>query len=166
MSVNFLNEDCQSYTQEVRFGICDDDNKKPAYIATGPNEKEWIATVVNKQPKVITFTAIDNCIEILREDGNMESRCDVMMIYENNIIFVELKDKREDWRTLGINQIEITLTHFISNHTEYYKSFKKKRAYVANRKHQISKVANFELGKRIFSEYNIRLHLKSEIEII
>src|SRR5580700_10320823 len=104
MSIDFLLEDCSELTREKRFGICDDD-KTPAYIDAGEDEDKWIATVVNNVPKEITFRAIDNCIEILRENGEMESKCDVMMTYENNIVFLELKDKHSDWKSSGIDQI-------------------------------------------------------------
>lgn len=80
------------------FGICDDEDeaiKTPAYVDTYEARKDkWIAVVTNKSGKRIMFIAVDNKIEIKRDDGQMENRCDAMLHNEDYIIFIELKDQR------------------------------------------------------------------------
>lgn len=119
MAINFFEKECQETTDEDCFGICDLVDKTPAFISTIREEK-WIAIVHNKEKTKITFTAIDNCIPIYRPNGEMESRCDGMLTYEKNIIFVELKNvkKRRNkiWREEGIEQIKTTIQIFSSNH--------------------------------------------------
>jgi hypothetical protein len=98
MSINFFDANCQSQTNQYKFGLCDDPNEDPAYIHIDDCSK-WIAIVENNQEIEVIFTAIDNCIEILRSDGTMDNRCDGMLTYNNHIIFVELKEKnyRNNW---------------------------------------------------------------------
>ena len=68
MRVNFSEANCQCVTEKNLFGICDDPPppQKQAYIDEVDGAK-WIAVVVNEDNQEVTFTAIDNCIEIKRE---------------------------------------------------------------------------------------------------
>ncbi|MFN5894258.1 MAG: hypothetical protein ACK45Z_16760, partial [Dolichospermum sp.] len=109
MSINFFKSTCQSQTNQYKFGLCDDPNKDkdPAYIDTVDCSK-WIAIVENNQEIEVIFTAIDNCIEILRSNGERENRCDGMLTYNNHIIFVELKERKYTnsvWIDEGENQL-------------------------------------------------------------
>ena len=91
MKINFFDKKCQSQTHRHKFGICDQPfpPETPAYLDT-ENPRDWIAIVENSQEIEATFTAIDNCIEIRRPNGEMDSRCDGMLTYDKCIIFVEL----------------------------------------------------------------------------
>ena len=132
MSINFYEANCQKSINKPLFGLCDDQNNTPAYIDIN-DENNWIASIINPATKIILYTAIDNCIEIRRENGEMDNRCDCMLNYPENIIFVELKNKGSDWISEGINQIEVTITNFGKNHN--LTVIKHKRAFVANKKH-------------------------------
>jgi len=90
MSADFSKPECRRITIEPIFGLCDDNNKLPAYLDS-VNKALWVATVVNSKQKEITFTAIDNCIQVLRETGDIESRCDVMLTSDVCLYLVELK---------------------------------------------------------------------------
>ena len=166
MSVNFFNADCRIITRDKRFGICDDDNKKPAYTNTDTANK-WIATVVNDAALEINFTAIDNCIDIFRDNGEMESRCDVMMAYQNSLLFVELKTKRKNWKAEGLGQIEATIQKMLDTNNDYYYGFKKRKAIVANSKHKTPcfEENDAETRIRFFREFKIRLQFNAEIVI-
>lgn len=79
--VNFKKSSCQTKNIKAKkFGICDDDDssvKTPARISFNENEDEWLATVENETDESINFTAIDNCIEIYRVNGEIENRCKI-----------------------------------------------------------------------------------------
>ena len=92
MSINFYEARCQSTTNEALCGLYDKEDKTPAKIVHIQKEK-WNATIINPTQKRITHTAIDNCIEIMRANGEMDNRCDSMLTYPENIIFIELKNK-------------------------------------------------------------------------
>lgn len=81
---------------DALFGICDDEDeaaKTPAYVdADAKHKEEWTAVVTNRSGKIISFIAVDNKIEIRRENGQMENRCDAMLHNDEYIIFIELKD--------------------------------------------------------------------------
>ena len=166
MKVDFLKADCVDSTREMEFGLCDDDNKEPAFIDIADKEK-WIATVVNSAPpKKIQFTAIDNCIDIFKENGDMDSRCDVMLQYESNLLFVELKTKRANWKSEGLGQIEATIIRMINEIPEFYYSFRKRKAVVANSKNVSPAFQEFDVEQREFFKRNYRAHLQFNAEII
>ncbi|MBO1054351.1 MULTISPECIES: hypothetical protein [unclassified Dolichospermum] len=166
MSINFFKSTCQSQTNQYKFGLCDDPNKDkdPAYIDTVDCSK-WIAIVENNQEIEVIFTAIDNCIEILRSDGTMDNRCDGMLTYNNHLIFVELKEKnyRNNWVVNGEKQLKNTINVFIANHD--LAIYKSKKAYIANNKKpnfqssQMGRMARFE------AETDFRLIIRNTIEI-
>lgn len=167
MSIDFLKTDCQKITNEKKFGLYDEEDLMPAKIKL-VDEPSWNATVLNDEAKEILFTAIDNCIEILRENGDMDSRCDVMLSYENNLLFVELKNKRDSWQADGLAQIEATISRLKTENEEFYFSFKKRKAIVANTKHQFPcfQDVNLEQREYFMKTYKARIQFEGEIVII
>ncbi len=119
MAVNFFKEECQETTDEGRFGICDLEDDNPAFIQSA-NEKDWVAVVHNEEQKEVIFTGIDNCIDILRPNGDKESKCDAMLRHADNIDFVELKAAKKDWLPEGIKQLAKTIEIFSANHGPKY----------------------------------------------
>ena len=167
MSINFFDANCQSQTNQPKFGLCDDPNKDkdPAYIDTVDCSK-WIAIVENNQEIEVIFTAIDNCIEILRSNGERENRCDGMLTYNNHIIFVELKtrkSKNSKWVGKGEEQLKNTISVFIANHDlEIYKS---KKAYIANNKKPTFQSSQITRMDKFKDETGFRLIIQNTIEI-
>lgn len=133
MNINFFDPLCQTIINASVFGICDDPPPpaKPAYIDT-INQNKWIASVENINQRELTFVAIDNCIEIFRNDGNMDSRCDAMITFQDTIIFVELKDRQSSgWLAKGESQLRNIIGIFAANYD--LSSYKSKIAYVSNK---------------------------------
>jgi len=162
MKINFYNAKCQKTTKKELFGLCDDENQTPAYIEF-KNTDKLNATVINPTQKIIIHTAIDNCIEILRENGKMDNRCDSMLTYPDNIVFVELKNKGSGWISEGIKQIEATIITFKNSHDLF--SVKHKRAFVANRRHPNFQVTDNEKAKIFWDKFRVRLNINSVINI-
>ena len=101
------------------FGICDDEDesaKTPAYVSIDPTDK-WVAIVQNRTEKPINFTAVDNCIEIRRANGDMDNRCDAILTNDEHIVFIELKVQRTSgWITHAVDeQLQTTIDHFKEN---------------------------------------------------
>jgi hypothetical protein len=98
MSINFFKLSCQDTTNQSEFGLCDDPPPPhtPAYIDLDISNKDekWIAIVDNSNEIEITFTAIDNCIEIRRPNGEMDKSCEGMLTYQNSYYFCRVKEKR------------------------------------------------------------------------
>jgi hypothetical protein len=167
MKVDLFKTVCQTLTKEQKFGICDDDDinvKTPAYINTD-NEKKWIAVVLNDNSKELIVTAIDNCIDMLRENGEMDKRCDVLLTSDDTLCLIELKNKVSDWKSSGIDQIEATLIQIIENHESFYFSFKKRKAYVANKRHPKFQIVENALMRRFSTQYKIWLDIQATIKI-
>ena len=166
MSINFFKSTCQSQTNQYKFGLCDDPNKDkdPAYIDTVDCSK-WIAIVENNQEIEVIFTAIDNCIEILRSDGTMDNRCDGMLTYNNHIIFVELKERnfRNKWVGKGEEQLKNTINVFIANHD--LAIYKSKKAYIANNKKPTFQSSQITRMDKFKDETGFRLIIQNTIEI-
>lgn len=133
---------CRSITTNDKFGLNDDPPPAhfPAYIMHY-NEDEWIAEVHNSNQKQITFKAIDNCVPVLRPDGNLESRCDGMLIREKNLVFVELKNRASSgWLSDGRQQLTITILNFRG--TPDANKYNIIEAYVANKQKPLAITGN------------------------
>ena len=166
MSVEFFNVECQTITKVKRFGLFDAEDQTPALIKFD-DEESWNATVINDNSTELLFTAIDNCIEILRNNGEMDSRCDVMLTYENTLLLIELKNKRDSWQQEGLSQIESTLKRIMIENPAFYNGFKKRKAIVANAKYQFPsfQAANLEQREYFWRSYRARVQFDSEIVI-
>ncbi len=167
MSVNFCKSKCQTNSNRKIFGLCDDPPpaKNPAYIDE-LNGSNWIAVVENESQKQITFTAIDNCIEILRSDGKMKQRCDGMLTYNSTVIFVELKDRDAQgnaWVEDAIPQLKSTIGSF--EDTAMANNFDKKLAYISNKQHPKFKSTQQRRMDAFFDETNYVLRIQGRINL-
>lgn len=134
MNVNFKVKKCQTHSDKKIFGLCDDPPpaKNPAYIDE-TNGAKWIAVVENEYRYVATFTAIDNCIEMKREDATMDKRCDGMLTYNFTVIFVELKERGalgSAWVKDAEKQLRASISYFET--TDGAEDYTDKKAYIAN----------------------------------
>ena len=166
MSIDFFKIECQETTSEKKFGLHDAENSIPAEIKLS-DEITWNATVVNNEGKPVLFTAIDNCIEVFKENGEMDSRCDCMLSYDSTLLLVELKNKRGSWQAEGLSQIENIAKKMIEEIPEYYYSFKKRKAIVANKKNLSPAFHDFNEEQRQYfmSKYKMRIQFEAEITI-
>lgn len=166
MIIDFFKTQCQTQTKAMYFGMYDAEDKAPVIIMF-TDETKWNATVINDEAKVVLFTAIDNCIDIWRTNNELESRCDAMLTYENNLLFIELKNKRDAWQAEGLAQIEATIKRMIDEKEDYYYSFKKRKVIVANARHQFPHFQNYNLEQREYfmREYKARIQFEAEIII-
>lgn len=163
MPISFFEPACQEPPiTAASFGILDDKAGSKAYTDS-ENPENWVAIVKNAGQVAVTFTAIDNCIEILRPNGDMESRCDGMLTYPGNIVFVELKNQRTGWMSDAIGQLEITIRQFIEQ--EDIAQFRHKRAFACNKRRPHFAVIENETMKRFFDELGVRLNVQAEIVI-
>ena len=165
MPVDFFIPGCKTTTVKNKFGLCDDPPpaKSPAYIDEDTPE-EWIAEVENENEFSVDLYAIDNCIGILRPNGEMESRCDCMLHYNNSLIFAELKDRASSgWLSKGSKQVSITISKFKESHN--INDFDKVEAYVCNKQRPLAimgsntTVQKFkdETGLTLIPDRNIKL---------
>lgn len=118
MPIDFFENKCKSTSNKIEFGLCDDPPpaENPAYIDESDASK-WIGIVKNNTNKEIEFIAIDACIDIRRPDGKLESRCDGLLSFDNNLIFVELKSREGgQWLKKGREQLTITIDIFKSHY--------------------------------------------------
>lgn len=166
MSVQFLKADCQTTTGAMKFGLYDAEDKTPVKIIF-TDEEIWNATVLNCNSKEILITAIDNCIDVFKQNGEMDTRCDCLLTYGNTILFVELKNKRGSWQSEGLAQIENIAKIMISENPTFYNQFTKRKAIVANRKYQSPafQESNKEQRQEFWSKYRMRIQFETTIDI-
>ena len=167
MSINFFDTNCQSQTNQPKFGLCDDPppSEDPAYIDIDDCSK-WIAIVENNQEIEVIFTAIDNCIEILRSNGEKENRCDGMLTYNSKIIFVELKTRKYTnsvWIEEGEKQLRKTIAVFV-NHNNLA-IFKSKKAYIANNKKPQFQYSHKERMQKFRNNTGFTLSIQNTIKV-
>ena len=130
--INFFNTNCGFETTKVtEFGIHDElHNDIPAYLVFDA-EKSSMLRVLNSTEKLINFYPIDNCVKIHKENSkDKESICDGMLIYDNNITFVELAESHHKSVEDCIGQIKSTILLFKKHHPNSV--FTKKHAIVSN----------------------------------
>ncbi len=166
MSVNYFLAECQFITKAKRFGLVDTEDQSPTTVSFD-NDDRWNATVINNNSIEILFTAIDNCIEIWRESGEMESRCDAMLMYGVTLLFVELKNKRGSWQSEGLQQIEATMKRMIVENPALFNNFPRRKAVVANARHQFPcfHAANLEQREYFWKTYRTRVQFDAEIVV-
>lgn len=97
-------------------GICDPACEKPAYsTADKESPDKWVATIKNPERKDFQFVPVDKNIVYYREDGQKESSCDGMILYneDSSVCFVELKNVRTaGWLADAISQLTKTIAVF------------------------------------------------------
>jgi hypothetical protein len=162
--VDFFTPECQTLNVTAKsFGICDPQDGGKAYVDYN-NDNQWIAIVKNESGKPLNFTAIDNCVEIRRGDGNMENRCDAMLTGAGYIIFIELKDQRRDWVDHAVNdQLQTTIDYFKRNCD--ISVYGKRIAYACNRRQPRFMHSHISLMDEFWRKNNVRLNIVNEIVI-
>jgi hypothetical protein len=165
MPINFFENKCQTYSSQNKFGLCDDSAPatNPAYIDE-TNYTKWIGIVSNINNKKVIFYAIDRCITILRSNGDVESRCDGMIHYENNLTFVELKDRcGRGWLGDGRRQLTATIDVFKLNYN--VNNYNRIDAYICNKQRPIT-VHNYMNDIQLFkNDTGLILNVKQSISI-
>ena len=163
MSINFFDKNCQeSIVNSELFGICDDENGQKAYTNTD-NPETWIGKVKNENKIELIFTAVDNCIDIKREDGNQDNKCDGMINYPENIVFIELKNQKEKWIHHAVKQLETTIKYFTKNFD--ISIYTHRKAFACNKKRPHFQVVDTEIKQRFYNKYKFRLNIQADIKI-
>ncbi len=166
MRLSDIPAQCQTKSDKEKFGLCDDTS--PAYLDENEENEEdkWIAFIENTSRYEVTFTAIDHCIEMTRDDGKQLKRCDGMLEYVDNILFVELKNdgskKNKEWRKKGIEQLKATIDSFKEN-DDGLQFPKHRRACLANRKYPQPHISQAQRMERFKDETGFVLTIQQEI---
>ena len=167
MPINFIEATCQEVTNVTLFGLCDDPppSISPAYIDYDTiNKSGWIAEVENNRSVYVTFTAIDNCIEIKRLNGEDEIRCEGYLTYEATIIFVELKNRiSRGWLSKARDQLLMTISLFDTSHG--FAAYANKRAHVANLQRPFFENGFQNVIEEVKARSGFNLSVQSKIEI-
>jgi hypothetical protein len=76
-----------------------------------------------------------------------------------------LKNKRDSWQSEGLAQIENVVKIMIAEIPDFYNAFTKRKAIVANRKHQFPafQESNIEQRQYFSSKYKMRVQFEAEI---
>lgn len=112
--------------------MCDDSSTAdlPAFLQLYRPD-DWIAEILNPNQKEVTFKAIDNCVIVKNNSGQLERRCDGLLLYGSDLTFLELKRRStKGWLSDGINQLLVTIGYFAQNHP--INEYKNIHAYICN----------------------------------
>lgn len=163
--IDFFNNSCNenSLTDE-EFGICDNQDGTKAY-SENTNSGNWIAIVKNNTQKEMTFTPIDNCIQIFQSGTrNLESSCDGMLTFENSLYLIELKEQGTGgWLPTAISQLQNTIRLITENND--ISNIRYKKAYACNKKRPHFQVMDSERKKRFYDMTGFRIDAQIEIVI-
>jgi hypothetical protein len=165
MSINFFEAKCQTISRHHIFGLCDDPS--PALNAAYINETNgsiWIAVVENENRYDTTFTAIDNCIEIKRQDGKQAKRCDGVLTFNTTVTFVELKQRGafgNAWVIDAEKQLRSTIGYF--EQEDIAENYSIKKAYIANSEHPKFKESQARRMEQFFDDTGYILRVENRI---
>lgn len=115
----------------------------PPATLTFTNSEYWNVWIDNVNQKEITHVAIDDCLGISHTEGQ---RCESLIIYDDVITFIELKDRDGGrWAGKARDQLENTIYLFkrdanIGVYTKHY-------ANIANKQRP-----NFKAGGKNFNQ--------------
>lgn len=164
--IDFFPKEHIASSSKKRFGVCDPPaSEEKAYIAERDGQN-WIAVVDNYYRTEVKFVPIDHCIELLRPDGKMDSRCDGCLFYSGTIIFVELKDRSisgSEWIKDAEKQLRQTIMHFEKETVS--KAFTVKKAYIANSAKPRFRSGQMMRMERFYAETHYVLRIENTIEI-
>jgi hypothetical protein len=165
MPIDFFKAECKTESSHEEFGLCDDPppSTAPAYINEEDRSK-WIAIVKNTENKLVEFYAIDNCVPIFKDDGNLESRCDGMLLSSNNLIFIELKSREGGkWLQKGRKQLTTIVDIFKSEND--IAAYGNVEAYVCNSLRPLSHSGQFENIQRFKNDTGLMLKAIRNVEV-
>lgn len=146
--------------RDVQFGINDD--PKGAYTTVEGDSENWSAIVNNKAQQNLQFIPVDHNIQI-KHEGQDQSMCDGMMYNEDRswIAFIEIKDKRADWKTKAKQQLESTIKIFSENHD--ISQYKYRYAYAVNSRHPNFKYSETDSMQNFHSKWKFYLCYQRQI---
>jgi hypothetical protein len=139
MAIDFFEAACRSVTSEKVFGIVD---VPPATLVFN-NEADPNVWVDNASAKVITHTAIDDCLGIPRSEGE---RCESMITYDDVLMFIELKD-RDGGRWAGKARDQLINTIALFTRDANVDQYTRRYGHIANKQRP-----NFKSGGMRFSQ--------------
>lgn len=165
MTIDFFETNCKEVarTSDI-FGLCDDQDGSKAYSDEEDTSK-CIAVVKNKSNNRIVFTAIDNCIVLLKEGTkDKESTCDGMLTFAESLYLVELKNKSaRGWISDAVGQLENTIKLLKIHHNIDH--FRYKKAFACNKKRPHFVEIDTEAKLKFFRKYGFRIDVNAEITI-
>lgn len=151
-------------TKASEFGLCDDNDKSktPAYMDK-KEKKKWTAIVSNKENKEVEFVAIDHCPEYDKlVDG--AQRCDCALLIEQQVIFVELKQRGYGgWTSEGVKQLKSTIEVFKS--CQNTNGVTIKEAYISNSLRPKPSKNHLQTKDTFFEETGYNLKIQRNIVI-
>lgn len=159
------------YSSNEEFGLCDDSTsgkeQEPAYIDNElENKDNWIGKVKNPQEINVQFNPIDNCVDIFDIDNpkNMSRRCDCLLSYNMNLLFVELKERgKGKWTKDAKKQLIATYNRFKEEND--ITMYERIEAQVCNRlRPKVNETRTTSL-EEFKDKVGIRLRIQQDIDI-
>jgi len=157
MAINFFQKECTDNTSESIFGIID---LPPATLVFDQAEN-WVVWIDNNKGINITFTAVDDCLNIPHAEGE---RCEAMLTYDNALMFIELKDRDSGrWAGKARDQLENTIRLFKrdADLTPYVRLY----AHIANKQRPYFKSGGSSFSEKFEYDTGFILRVSDVIEI-
>jgi hypothetical protein len=162
---SFFDSSKQYTSNKKKFGLCDKEPPPhlPAYLDES-NGQNWIAVVHNFYQRTIKFVALDNCIELKKQDGKQDKCSDGLLTYNSTVIFVELTTRTDSrWRKDKYEQLCVTIDHF--EDTKDSDKYNVKKAYIANNNRPKFKTSYEVLANKFWKDTGYVLRIQNRIEI-
>lgn len=157
MEIDFFQTKCQSTTSETIFGIYD----APPATLSFENSDDWNLWIDNVNTKEIKHTAIDDCLEIPDSEGE---RCESMIIYDDVLTFIELKD-RDGGRWAGKARDQLKNTIALFKRDANIHAYMKLYGHIANKQRPHFKAGGKNFSQQFEDETGFILRVSDVIKI-
>lgn len=164
--VDFFAVVCKTSKNWNLFWVADsqDNQTQQAFITYDESVEGCVAKVDNSAALTFDFYAIDACLIIKKRNGDKISLCDALIITQNSIVFIELKDRNDKKEEKGIQQIESTIEQFVKAHPSFTRT--NKIGYFCNKKFPNFGTSKMEMVEEINNKYGYRLRFKTNIVLV
>jgi hypothetical protein len=162
--IDFFSEACKEPARrDAEYGLIDNITKYKRAFSAVDKRNEWIATVKNKFEKSVVFVAIDGCISIKKENSNDdESLCDGLLLFDDALYLVELKNQQSSWFTTAKAQLTNTIRLLNAHHSTLPK---RRKAFACNKAHGRFQVIENAKQKRFYEETGFRIDKNATITV-
>lgn len=167
MPINFFDAH-HTQSNKRKFGLYDKPHpaREPSYIME-EDDSTWIGIVNNPNEITADFYGLDHSLKIPipppnPENKYLESLCDGLLEHQNNLAFVELKERDGNGKWIGksTDQIINAIRLFASNHD--ISAYRRVDGHICN-KLKPAFHTNCAIPKEKFREASVEFNFKGEL---
>lgn len=167
--IDFFAEELAKYHTDANLFYLNDDeggNDKMVFFSTSVQDFRKCVNVHNDSLRSLTVIPLDHNLKVKKENGSdEESICDYLISTDDRevLLFGEIKTGKKGWAKAGANQISNTLKVFKRFHN--IDEWKKKIAYVSNRRFWKARDSHRDIVSEFIEKNNMLLKIQNDVYV-